>query len=231
MRSCRAIRSRRRRISTSPRTRSRAVACFTARSSWARGARRSTASTCTWGSSSAAARSRCARICARIRETVPQDAPLVIAGDFNDWRHKANQALVDELGVHEVFESVRGRPARTFPSVHAGVPTRPHLRPRSRDPRRPRPLHDTGPVGACPTTRRSRPPSTPPGERDDPLRPGQPRRASAQRRRVLSGARAAQSTARTRKSGSRPTSLPTTMPAASSRPHSCARPRAASPCE
>jgi len=56
-------------------------------------------------------------ICARIRETVPMDAPLVIAGDFNDWRHKANQTLVDELGVHEVFESVLGRPARTFPSV------------------------------------------------------------------------------------------------------------------
>ena len=56
-------------------------------------------------------------LCDRIRETVPEDAPLVIAGDFNDWRHRANRALVDELGVHEVFESVRGRPARTFPSV------------------------------------------------------------------------------------------------------------------
>ena len=48
---------------------------------------------------------------------MPQDAPLVIAGDFNDWRHKANRLLVGELGVVEVFESVRGRPARTFPSV------------------------------------------------------------------------------------------------------------------
>jgi endonuclease/exonuclease/phosphatase family metal-dependent hydrolase len=56
-------------------------------------------------------------LCERIRETVPMDAPLVIAGDFNDWRHKANRALVDELGVHEVFESVRGRPARTFPAA------------------------------------------------------------------------------------------------------------------
>ena len=56
-------------------------------------------------------------LCERIRETVPMDAPLVIAGDFNDWRHKANRELIDELGVHEVFESVRGRPARTFPSV------------------------------------------------------------------------------------------------------------------
>src|SRR5512132_593319 len=45
-------------------------------------------------------------MCERIRETVPKDAPLVIAGDFNDWRHKANRALVDDLGVSEVFEAV-----------------------------------------------------------------------------------------------------------------------------
>ena len=56
-------------------------------------------------------------LCERIRATVPDDAPLVIAGDFNDWRRKANRMLVEELGVIEVFASVRGRPARTFPSV------------------------------------------------------------------------------------------------------------------
>ncbi|MEP7180556.1 MAG: endonuclease/exonuclease/phosphatase family protein [Betaproteobacteria bacterium] len=56
-------------------------------------------------------------LCERIRAEVPRDAPLVIAGDFNDWRHKANRTLVDALGVVEVFEAVRGRPARTFPSV------------------------------------------------------------------------------------------------------------------
>jgi endonuclease/exonuclease/phosphatase family metal-dependent hydrolase len=56
-------------------------------------------------------------LCERIRESVPKDAPLVIAGDFNDWRHKANRLLTRELGVHEVFEHVRGRPARTFPSL------------------------------------------------------------------------------------------------------------------
>jgi endonuclease/exonuclease/phosphatase family metal-dependent hydrolase len=56
-------------------------------------------------------------LCERIRATVPRDAPLLIAGDFNDWRRKGNRAIVEELGVTEVFESVRGRPARTFPSV------------------------------------------------------------------------------------------------------------------
>jgi endonuclease/exonuclease/phosphatase family metal-dependent hydrolase len=56
-------------------------------------------------------------LCERIRATVPRDAPLIIAGDFNDWRRKANRQLIAELGVTEVFEAVRGRPARTFPSV------------------------------------------------------------------------------------------------------------------
>jgi endonuclease/exonuclease/phosphatase family metal-dependent hydrolase len=56
-------------------------------------------------------------VCERIREMVPDTAPLLVAGDFNDWRHKANRLLVEELGVVEVFEVVRGRPARTFPSV------------------------------------------------------------------------------------------------------------------
>jgi endonuclease/exonuclease/phosphatase family metal-dependent hydrolase len=53
----------------------------------------------------------------RIRATVPHDAPMIIAGDFNDWRRKADRALTDELGVFEVFEEVKGRPARTFPSM------------------------------------------------------------------------------------------------------------------
>ncbi len=53
----------------------------------------------------------------RIRASVPRHAPLIIAGDFNDWRHKANRALIEDLGVCEVFEQVTGRPARTFPSV------------------------------------------------------------------------------------------------------------------
>jgi endonuclease/exonuclease/phosphatase family metal-dependent hydrolase len=56
-------------------------------------------------------------LCERIRATVPMNAPLVIAGDFTDWRHKANRQLIEALGVVEVFQAVRGRSARTFPSV------------------------------------------------------------------------------------------------------------------
>jgi endonuclease/exonuclease/phosphatase family metal-dependent hydrolase len=53
----------------------------------------------------------------RIRAMVPRTAPLIIAGDFNDWRRKANRVLCETLGVCEVFEEVTGRPARTFPSM------------------------------------------------------------------------------------------------------------------
>lgn len=53
----------------------------------------------------------------RIRKSVPQDAPLVLAGDFNDWRLRATQYLAAELGLKEVFETHHGRPARSFPSM------------------------------------------------------------------------------------------------------------------
>ena len=48
---------------------------------------------------------------ARIRSHVPADAPLVIAGDFNDWRHRLGKKLVDSLDVREVFSSHETRRA------------------------------------------------------------------------------------------------------------------------
>lgn len=47
----------------------------------------------------------------------PAGGPVIIAGDFNDWRHRAGRYLSDTLGVKEVHFSVTGRAARTFPSV------------------------------------------------------------------------------------------------------------------
>ena len=46
---------------------------------------------------------------ARIRSHVPNDAPLVIAGDFNDWRHRLGRRLVESLGVREVFSLMETR--------------------------------------------------------------------------------------------------------------------------
>jgi endonuclease/exonuclease/phosphatase family metal-dependent hydrolase len=62
-------------------------------------------------------RRQMAALVARLGELAPDGAPLIIAGDFNDWRHKANRALIEDLGVVEVFEHVSGRTARTFPAL------------------------------------------------------------------------------------------------------------------
>ena len=53
----------------------------------------------------------------RIESVVPTHHPLIIAGDFNDWRIKAGDTLASMLHVHEVFEMAHGRPARSFPSA------------------------------------------------------------------------------------------------------------------
>jgi endonuclease/exonuclease/phosphatase family metal-dependent hydrolase len=53
----------------------------------------------------------------RIERLVPPEAPLIVAGDFNDWRYRAAQELAHPLNLYEVFELVKGRPARTFPAA------------------------------------------------------------------------------------------------------------------
>jgi len=51
-----------------------------------------------------------------IHDHVPEDEPLIIAGDFNDWGMRSGKAFADGLHLHEVFEHHLGRPARSFPS-------------------------------------------------------------------------------------------------------------------
>jgi len=53
----------------------------------------------------------------RIGSHVPLDEPLIIAGDFNDWRGRAEKYLHQDLGVKEAFKSTRGSYARTFPAL------------------------------------------------------------------------------------------------------------------
>ena len=45
------------------------------------------------------------------------DGPLIIAGDFNDWRNTAGHWLAERLGLLEVFGVQRGRPVASFPAV------------------------------------------------------------------------------------------------------------------
>jgi endonuclease/exonuclease/phosphatase family metal-dependent hydrolase len=51
-----------------------------------------------------------------VSSAVPGDAPLVVAGDFNDWREGAHRALTEHLGVELVHADSGGRPPRTFPA-------------------------------------------------------------------------------------------------------------------
>lgn len=56
-----------------------------------------------------------AAIAMRISEAVPPHCPLILGGDFNDWRLWATRELHDRIGVTETHLSVHGRHARTFP--------------------------------------------------------------------------------------------------------------------
>jgi endonuclease/exonuclease/phosphatase family metal-dependent hydrolase len=51
----------------------------------------------------------------RVQRVVPSDAPLIIAGDFNDWRNQASRLLAQELNLHEAFEIKTGKLARSYP--------------------------------------------------------------------------------------------------------------------
>ncbi len=39
----------------------------------------------------------------RIKRMVPEGAPMLIAGDFNDWKDRLAPLFVEQLGVYEVF--------------------------------------------------------------------------------------------------------------------------------
>lgn len=55
-------------------------------------------------------------LCRQIETRVPPGAPLVVAGDFNDWRMKAHRRLRRCAGLHEVFVTQRGDAVKTFPA-------------------------------------------------------------------------------------------------------------------
>ncbi|WP_301102439.1 endonuclease/exonuclease/phosphatase family protein [Propionivibrio sp.] len=54
-----------------------------------------------------------------LEDIAQPDSPLIIAGDFNDWRDEANELLARRLGLSEVFGGVCSSPAspgRSFPA-------------------------------------------------------------------------------------------------------------------
>lgn len=54
-------------------------------------------------------------IAQRIDDQVPANAPVVLGGDFNDWRQWAHEPLRTQAELHEVFVQHTGKAARSFP--------------------------------------------------------------------------------------------------------------------
>jgi endonuclease/exonuclease/phosphatase family metal-dependent hydrolase len=52
----------------------------------------------------------------RIREHSKPGEPLIVAGDFNDWRGRLGKSAFDRIGLEEAFLSIQGAHARTFPA-------------------------------------------------------------------------------------------------------------------
>jgi len=53
---------------------------------------------------------------ALIDREIPKDAPLVVAGDFNDWFGLAGSIMEEGLGMQEVHKARFGAYPRTFPA-------------------------------------------------------------------------------------------------------------------
>ncbi|MDR0440835.1 MAG: endonuclease/exonuclease/phosphatase family protein [Candidatus Accumulibacter sp.] len=54
-----------------------------------------------------------------LEDIAEQSSPLIIAGDFNDWRNEADTLLAHRLGLSEIFGGTTGAPGapvRSFPA-------------------------------------------------------------------------------------------------------------------
>jgi endonuclease/exonuclease/phosphatase family metal-dependent hydrolase len=56
-------------------------------------------------------------ISGRLEELASRDVPIIIGGDFNDWRHRATAILERRLGMTEVSIAHHGRAPATYPSM------------------------------------------------------------------------------------------------------------------
>lgn len=54
--------------------------------------------------------------------TIPEHEPVILAGDFNDWRGQVGRGITRELSLKEIFQELHGRHARTYPSMFPLLP-------------------------------------------------------------------------------------------------------------
>lgn len=85
----------------------------------------------------------------RIRRLVPDDEPMLIAGDFNDWNNRLAPLFVSQLGLYEVFAFAPH--AETGPRLLTGPIKRLRKRLRNAQVSRPVPhkVHELGVGGAA----------------------------------------------------------------------------------
>ena len=61
-------------------------------------------------------------LCNMVRNDIPASAPVIAAGDFNDWRRRAHVVMAQDANMHEVFVKANGKAARTFPARFPVLP-------------------------------------------------------------------------------------------------------------
>lgn len=57
-----------------------------------------------------------------ITRCIPHDAPIIMAGDFNDWRGKCVDRFALRVGMKDAAVEANGRKARTFPARSPFLP-------------------------------------------------------------------------------------------------------------
>lgn len=57
-----------------------------------------------------------AKLCGIVNRQVPEGTGVIVAGDFNDWRNRANGILYEGADLVEAFAKHRGNSARTWPA-------------------------------------------------------------------------------------------------------------------
>lgn len=64
---------------------------------------------------------QCDTLVERIRQAVPSNEPLLMAGDFNDWRKELSTQLETNLGLQEAYKELKGDYAKTYPALRPAL--------------------------------------------------------------------------------------------------------------
>lgn len=57
------------------------------------------------------------RLIQYICDELPVDAPLILAGDFNDWRRSGHKQLVSQCGLTEAGQAMNNKLSATYPAL------------------------------------------------------------------------------------------------------------------